>query len=114
MIEAAIFDMDGLIVDSEPLWQEAEIEVFAEVGVRLTRAQCTETKGRRVDETIAYWYERRPWTGPSTACDAGFLSAQIKASDETRPVGIQLFGHVEKRIIPVLWDADVIVGKVRE
>lgn len=65
MIEAAIFDMDGLLVDSEPLWQEAEIEVFAEVGVRLSRAQCTETKGRRVDATVAYWYERQPWAGAS-------------------------------------------------
>lgn len=67
MIEAGIFDMDGLLVDSEPLWQEAEIEVFGEVGLRLTRAQCMETKGRRVDETIAYWHERCPWTGASLA-----------------------------------------------
>ena len=56
--------MDGLLIDSEPLWQAAEIEVFGEVGVALTRAECTRTKGRRVDDTVGYWYARRPWPGP--------------------------------------------------
>ena len=60
MLRAAIFDMDGLLVDSEPAWQAAEIEVFAELGVALTRSDCWETKGLRVDETVAYWLARRP------------------------------------------------------
>lgn len=59
--------MDGLLIDSEPLWQDAEIEVFADLGVRLTRDECTETKGRRVDDTVAHWYGRRPWSGPDRA-----------------------------------------------
>ena len=63
MLAAAIFDMDGLLIDSELLWQEAEIEVFEEVGVPLTRSECMETKGRRVDDTVAHWYARRPWRG---------------------------------------------------
>ena len=29
---AILFDMDGTLIDSEPLWLKAEIEIMAEVG----------------------------------------------------------------------------------
>jgi len=32
---AILFDMDGTLIDSEPLWLKAEIEIMAEVGCRL-------------------------------------------------------------------------------
>lgn len=57
--------MDGLLVDSEPLWVRAEIEVFGEVGVVLCEDDCALTKGLRTDDVIAYWHVRRPWDAPS-------------------------------------------------
>lgn len=60
-ISAAIFDMDGLLIDSEPFWRRAEIETFAEVGVTLSWEECGETLGRRIDEVVEYWRQRRPW-----------------------------------------------------
>ena len=33
MIQTAIFDMDGLLIDSEPLWFEAAVEVFNPIGI---------------------------------------------------------------------------------
>ena len=65
MVNAAIFDMDGLLIDSEPLWQEAEISVFGSVGVTLTRELCRETAGVRLDGVVRYWYERSPWRDES-------------------------------------------------
>ncbi len=59
----AIFDMDGLLIDSEPLWRRAETEVFQDLGVPLTEQMCMQTMGLRVDEVVAYWYARHPWTG---------------------------------------------------
>jgi beta-phosphoglucomutase-like phosphatase (HAD superfamily) len=63
--DAAIFDMDGLLVDSEPLWHEAEIAVLGSVGVPLVASSCRQTKGMFVNEVTHYWFERHPWVGPS-------------------------------------------------
>ncbi len=63
---ASIFDMDGLLVDSEPLWQLAEVEILGALGVPLDVGQCRQTKGMFVSEVTAYWHERHPWPGPST------------------------------------------------
>ena len=64
-IEAAIFDMDGLLVDSEPIWHEVEIEVFGRHGVALTVERCLETKGMFLGDAVQHWYARYPWTGAS-------------------------------------------------
>ena len=67
MTDAVIFDMDGLLIDSEPLWRRAEIEIFAEFGVSLTDAMCASTKGLRIDEVVAHWHRRFQWTSPTPA-----------------------------------------------
>lgn len=63
---AAIFDMDGLLVDSEPLWHEAEVEVLGALGVPIAQGDPRRTKGIFVREVTRYWYERFPWNGPTT------------------------------------------------
>ena len=66
-MQSAIFDMDGLLIDSEPLWREAEIAVFGSVGLRLTEELCRETTGLRADEVVRYWHDRFGWAGPGCA-----------------------------------------------
>lgn len=65
MIEAVIFDMDGLLIDSEPLWQETEIMVLNKVNVPLTKEMTFQTTGLRTDEVVAYWHKQYPWESPS-------------------------------------------------
>ena len=61
MFAAAILDMDGVIVDSEPLWRRAEIQVFRErVGLALSEAQCTQTMGMRIDHVVQHWLAIHP------------------------------------------------------
>jgi beta-phosphoglucomutase-like phosphatase (HAD superfamily) len=64
---ASIFDMDGLLIDSEILWHEAEIEIFGDLGVPLSRQHCRTTKGMFVGEVTEYWHAQYPWTGPTPA-----------------------------------------------
>ncbi len=44
--------MDGLLVDTEPLWQKAEMFVFREFGVKLTVEECKSFKGIRIDKVV--------------------------------------------------------------
>ncbi len=64
-VRAVIFDMDGLLIDTEPIWRRAEMEVFGELGLHLTEEQCLETMGVRVSEVVELWYRRHPWEGPT-------------------------------------------------
>lgn len=66
-MKVVIFDMDGVIVDSEPLWRIAEREIFAGVGLDLSDADCEKTMGMRTDEVVNYWFARSPWPGPTPA-----------------------------------------------
>ncbi len=78
-MKAAIFDMDGVIVDSEPLWRLAERQVFAEIGLELSDADCERTMGMRTDEVMDYWYELSPWEGPTKPEVEARLTARMQA-----------------------------------
>jgi HAD superfamily hydrolase (TIGR01509 family) len=55
-LDTVIFDMDGLLIDSEPLWQEAGTEIMANYGKQLTTAQYETTIGLRTREWLEYWF----------------------------------------------------------
>lgn len=52
--KAILFDMDGVLIDSEPFWRQAQIEIFGSLGKTFTEADCAETMGIRIDEVVAY------------------------------------------------------------
>lgn len=76
-MRAAIFDMDGLLIDSEPLWKRAEQEVFAGLGIRLTDDDCEQTLGLRTDMVVAHWHERFPRPAPSPESVAEAIDARV-------------------------------------
>lgn len=65
MVQAVIFDMDGLLLDSEDFWQQAEFETFSALGVPLTLADTRKTVGWRCDYVVDYWYQQAPWQHPT-------------------------------------------------
>tara|TARA_B110000459_G_scaffold178823_1_gene204369 strand:- start:3586 stop:4254 length:669 start_codon:yes stop_codon:yes gene_type:complete len=59
--EAVIFDMDGVLIDSEPLWKIAMEEAFHSVGCMITKKDFQKTVGLRIDEVVEYWHKHSGW-----------------------------------------------------
>jgi mannitol-1-/sugar-/sorbitol-6-/2-deoxyglucose-6-phosphatase len=57
-IKAVIFDMDGVIIDSEPFWRDAYKTVFPKYKLPVSDAMCTEAKGVKVDVVVKNWHKR--------------------------------------------------------
>lgn len=87
-ILAAIFDMDGLLIDSEPLWDRAELEVVAGLGVDITRRnELPDTLGLRIDMVVELWYAQQPWNGPSRQeVTERIIQRAISLVEEERPL----------------------------
>jgi HAD superfamily hydrolase (TIGR01509 family) len=64
MPKAIIFDMDGMLTDSEPLWRIASVAALNAVGVPLTEKDALVTTGLRTDEMVEHWYGVYRWADP--------------------------------------------------
>lgn len=79
MIRAVIFDMDGVLIDSEPFWQESEMDAFGRAGLALTREMCLQTMGLRVDEVVEYWRRRHPFDdAPAGALEDAIIGGVVE------------------------------------
>jgi beta-phosphoglucomutase-like phosphatase (HAD superfamily) len=56
-LNTVIFDIDGLLINSEPLWEEAANEVFKLYGLSLTEEQYKTTTGLKTKEFIHWWFD---------------------------------------------------------
>lgn len=85
---AAIFDMDGLLIDSEPLWDQAELDIFATLDVDLSRrSELPDTLGLRIDQVVRMWYETLPWNGPSQQeVTERIIARAINLVEEKKPL----------------------------
>ena len=84
---ACIFDMDGLLVDSEPFWRAAHAELMADLGVDVSPFLGTGlTTGMRVDEVVALWRAHSPWQGPSDEEVAARIVSHVAAAVRERAV----------------------------
>lgn len=48
--------MDGLLIDSEPIWNEAADEIFKQHGLQISVEQYATTTGMRIKEFVLYWF----------------------------------------------------------
>lgn len=87
-VNAAIFDMDGLLIDSERLWVQAELDVFSSLGVDISqRHLLPDTLGLRIDQVVRMWYQALPWQGPGLEeVSSRIIARTIELVEQTRPL----------------------------
>jgi HAD superfamily hydrolase (TIGR01509 family) len=89
MFRAAIFDMDGLLIDSEPMWKRAEREVFGAEGIEINDAMSALTAPMTTRQVAEHWYRVRPWREKSIedmeAAVVSRVADLIRANSAARP-----------------------------
>lgn len=82
-VEAVVLDMDGVLIDTEPVWRAAQSAVFAGFGVALSERDLLDSTGQPIEELIPVW-RRVPAAGDGMAeradpglADPGLADAEI-------------------------------------
>ncbi len=89
--DAVLFDMDGVLVDSEPLWKIAMEEVFSGLGSKLTKTDFQKTVGMRIDQVITYWKNIEGWKQQVQSIEYEIIDRMIQlVSENGQPLpGVQ-------------------------
>jgi HAD superfamily hydrolase (TIGR01509 family) len=99
-----LFDMDGLLVDTEPLWFETEIEVMGRLGAPWTKEDQKKLLGGSMPNTVRYLLSKA--TKPATPADIerwmtdGMLKRASDGRVEVLPGARELLAEVAAAGIP--------------
>jgi HAD superfamily hydrolase (TIGR01509 family) len=71
---AVLFDMDGLLIDSEPLWLQAETAVMARLGAGWTTQDQMALLGGSLERTVRYLLAKATRPAPPTVVGEWLMS----------------------------------------
>jgi HAD superfamily hydrolase (TIGR01509 family) len=77
VLAAALFDMDGLLVDTEPLWMETETEVMDRLGARWTAEDQEALLGGSMERTVGYILARAARPVPPETVEAWMIDGML-------------------------------------
>jgi HAD superfamily hydrolase (TIGR01509 family) len=103
-LAAVLFDMDGLLVDTEPLWFETEADVMARLGGPWTKQDQEHLLGGSMDNTVGYLLARA--TRPASPADVarwmteGMLRRAAEGRVVVRPGARALLDEVARAGLP--------------
>jgi sugar-phosphatase len=83
MINTVLFDMDGLLLDTEPLWGESMLRIAKKHKIPITRERFKETTGLRIYEVTDHWAIHYPWEGKTSKQVADEILDDIIASSKS-------------------------------
>jgi HAD superfamily hydrolase (TIGR01509 family) len=83
-LAAVLFDMDGLLVDTEPLWFETEIEVMARLGAPWTKQDQAALLGGSMERTVGYLLARATRPTPPEEVERWLTEGMLKRAEAGR------------------------------
>ena len=83
MITTVLYDMDGLLLDTEPLWGESMMRVAARHRIPIDRKRFKDTTGLRIYEVTDHWAVHFPWQGSTAREVADEILDDIIATSKT-------------------------------
>jgi len=104
MVEAVIFDMDGLLIDSEPHWRKSHAAVLAEIGHHVTDSDVRAAAGKRTGDQVEIWRERFGFTEPNQEVTDRIVDGVIAAirQNGTSMAGVdQLVAELRQHGVPM-------------
>lgn len=102
---AVVFDMDGLLLDTETLWHEAEVELFARHGGEFTWDDKMTVIGTSYEFTAEYFADRlgRPRSdGPALVREMiELMHALVRRAVDARPGAVELVARLRADDVPL-------------
>jgi HAD superfamily hydrolase (TIGR01509 family) len=109
-LQGVLFDMDGLLVDTEPLWFEAERTVMARLGGQWGPADQHQLLGGSLERTVSYMLGKAAADGAAHR-DGATLGTQLPARGVLGEwLMTAMDGLVRSRGVPVLPGARELLG----
>jgi HAD superfamily hydrolase (TIGR01509 family) len=103
-LAAVLFDMDGLLVDTEPLWLETETEVMARLGAPWTPGDQRELLGGSMAKTVSYLLAKAARPAPPETVERWVMEgmlAKVRAGRvQVRPGARELAAAVAAAGLP--------------
>jgi HAD superfamily hydrolase (TIGR01509 family) len=103
-LEAVLFDMDGLLVDTEPLWFETEAEVMDRLGGPWTRADQEQLLGGSMANTVGYLLAKATRPAPPDEVARWMMEGMLRRAAQgrviVRPGARELLAEVAAAHLP--------------
>src|SRR6187402_1987976 len=97
MINTVLYDMDGLLLDTEPLWGESMLRVAGKHNIPITAKLFKDTTGLRIYEVTDHWALHFPWEGKNAKEIADEILEDIIATSKDR--GSVLKGVIDSLVM---------------